>query len=162
MHPQPLYSYAEHTGEVFSVEWSHIDKRRFVSSSYDRSLKIWDANSTKSILTFGHDFVVYQSVWHPTHEQIVASCSGDETFRVWDLRTFKAVKTVKAHDNEILSLDFNKYENYIATGSTDNTIKIFDLRSTLDQPLLVINGHQLAVRKVKFSPYHANTLISAS
>jgi len=81
---------------------------------------------------------------------------------VWDLRTFKAVKTVKAHDNEILSLDFNKYENYIATGSTDNSIKIFDLRATLDQPLLVINGHQLAVRKVKFSPYHSNTLLSAS
>lgn len=92
-------------------------------------------------MTFGHDFVVYQSVWHPTHEQIIASCSGDETFRIWDLRTFKAVKTVKAHDNEILTIDFNKYENYVATGSTDNTIKIFDLRSTVDTPLMVINGH---------------------
>ena len=51
------------------------------------------------------------------------------------------MKTVKAHDNEILSIDFNKYENYIATGSTDNSIKVFDLRATLDQPLMVINGH---------------------
>lgn len=83
-------------------------------------------------------------MWHPTHESIIASCSGDETFRIWDLRTCKAVKTVKAHDNGA-GCDFNKYENYIATGSTDNTIKIFDLRSTIDTPLLVINGHQLAV-----------------
>lgn len=132
MHPQPLYNFAEHTGEVFSVEWSHIDKRRFLSASYDRTVKVWDANSTKSLFTFNHEFVAYQASWHPTHEQIIASCSGDETFRVWDLRTGNDVKCVKAHDNEILCLDFNKYENYVATGSTDGSMKVWDLRSTLD------------------------------
>ena len=108
-------------------------------------MKVWDANSTKSLYTFGHEFVVYQGVWHPTHQDILASCSGDETCRVWDLRNGKEVKSIKAHDNEILCLDFNKYENYVATGSTDSEIKVWDLRSTIDQPIIQLSGHQLAV-----------------
>lgn len=162
LYEQPIREFSEHTGEVYTCEWSHIDKRRFLSTSYDHTVKVWDVTGTQSIATFQHSFVAYQASWHPTHDSIIASCSGDETFRVWDLRTGKDVKTVKASQNEILSLDFNKYENYVATGSTDSVIRIWDLRASLDEPLAVLEGHQLAVRKVKFSPYHANTLASAS
>lgn len=82
--------------------------------------------------------------------------------RVWDLRTGKDIKRIHAHQNDILSIDFNKYENFIATAGTDNLIKVFDLRANVDQPLITLLGHQLAVRKIKFSPYHANILASAS
>ena len=96
--------------------------------------------------------------------------------RVWDVRTGKDVKVIKAHSNEILSFDFNKYDNLIASGSTDNTIRIWvgfpsrllsltpcqDLRSKMNEPLAVLSRHQLAVRRVKFSPYHSNVLASAS
>lgn len=162
MHEKPIFSYAEHTQEVFSVEWSHIDKRRFASASYDQSVKVWDVTSDVSLYSFKHAFVAYQATWHPTHESILASCSGDETFRIWDLREGKDVKAVKAHENEILSIDFNKYENLIASGCTDGSIKVWDLRATLDEPLMKLPGHLLACKKLKFSPYHANTLISCS
>jgi peroxin-7 len=109
-----------------------------------------------------HDFVVYQAVWHPTHESIFGSCSGDQTLRIWDIRTGKDVKKIHAHDNEILSCDFNKYENFIASASTDGTIKLWDLRSTIESPIMTLTGHQLAVRKIKFSPFHANILASGS
>lgn len=82
--------------------------------------------------------------------------------RIWDTRTGKDVKRIHAHLNEILSCDFNKYENFIATSSTDNTIKLWDLRSTIESPIMTLKAHQLAVRKVKFSPYHANILASSS
>ena len=29
-------------------------------------------------------------------------------------------------------------------------------------PLMILSAHQLAVRKIKFSPYHANILASSS
>mmetsp|Transcript_8463 Transcript_8463/g.7833 ORF Transcript_8463/g.7833 Transcript_8463/m.7833 type:complete len:97 (+) Transcript_8463:594-884(+) len=59
-------------------------------------------------------------------------------------------------------MDFNKYENFIATSSTDNLIKLWDLRSTVSSPIMTLKQHQLAVRRVKFSPYHANVLASTS
>ena len=122
LYSKPVFSYKEHLQEIYSCEWSHIDKRRFLSASYDRTLKVWDVTSNFSLYTFDHSFVVYQGVWHPTHESIIASWGGDEKFKIWDLRTGKDVKSVKAHDNEILSIDFNKYENYVATGCTDSSI----------------------------------------
>jgi len=78
------------------------------------------------------------------------------------MRSGKDVKKIHAHNNDVLSIDFNKYENFIATASTDNLIKIFDLRANIDQPLMTLMEHRLAVRKIKFSPYHANILASSS
>lgn len=72
------------------------------------------------------------------------------------------MKRIHAHTNEVLSMDFNKYENFVATASTDNTIKVWDLRATTDSPIMILAGHQLAVRRIKFSPFHANILASAS
>ena len=62
----------------------------------------------------------------------------------------------------MLSIDFNKYENFIATGSTDNTVKVWDLRATTDFPIMMLTGHTLAVKRVRFSPFHANILASTS
>lgn len=59
-------------------------------------------------------------------------------------------------------MDFNKYENFVATASTDNTIKVWDLRSTTESPIMMLTQHTLPVRRVKFSPYHANILASGS
>lgn len=78
------------------------------------------------------------------------------------MRSGKDVKKIHAHNNDVLSIDFNKYENFMATASTDNLIKIFDLRANIDQPLMTLMEHRLAVRKIKFSPYHANILASSS
>ena len=101
-------------------------------------------------------------MWHPTHESIFGSCSGDQTCRVWDLRSGKNVKKIHAHNAEVLSMDFNKYENFVATSGTDNMIKVWDLRATTDVPIMTLTEHVMAVRRVKFSPYHANILASAS
>lgn len=74
---QPIRVLKEHTNEVFNCEWNHINKRKILSASYDRTIKLWDVNAVSSEATFQHDFVVYNSIWHPTHESIFGSCSGD-------------------------------------------------------------------------------------
>lgn len=158
----PVRVFKEHSGEVFGCEWNHINKGKILSASYDRTIKLWDITAPASLATFTHDFVVYQAIWHPTHESIFGSCSGDQSVRIWDIRSGKEVKRIHAHLNEVLSCDFNKYENFIATSSTDGQIKLWDLRSTIESPIMTLTGHKLAVRKIKFSPYHANILASAS
>lgn len=42
---QPVAEFKEHQGEVFGVEWNHINKRKILSASYDRTIKLWDANN---------------------------------------------------------------------------------------------------------------------
>ena len=125
-------------------------------------VKVWDATKMAQLQEFSHEFTAYSAIWHPTHESILGSCSGDQTMRIWDLRQGKDVKRIHAHSNEVLSMDFNKYENLVATCSTDFTIKVWDLRSTSEQPIMMLTAHTLPVKKIKFSPYHANILASGS
>ena len=151
-----------HAKEVNSVEWSHLNKRTILTSSNDQTVKVWDATTMTQQAEFSHDFTAYQAIWHPTHESIFGSCSGDQTMRVWDLRSGRDVKRIHAHTNEVLSMDFNKYENFVATASTDNTIKVWDLRATTESPIMMLTAHTLPVKRIKFSPYHANILASGS
>jgi peroxin-7 len=153
-----------HQGEVFGVEWNHINKRTLLTASNDKTIGLWDAQSLQQgpVKRFVHDHTVYAAIWHPTHDSIFGSCSGDQTCRVWDLRSGKDVKRIHAHQNEILSMDFNKYENFVATAGSDNMIKLWDLRATSDMPIMILTAHTLAVRRIKFSPYHANILASGS
>eukprot|EP00441_Pelagodinium_beii_P011707 CAMPEP_0197682110 /NCGR_PEP_ID=MMETSP1338-20131121/95987_1 /TAXON_ID=43686 ORGANISM="Pelagodinium beii, Strain RCC1491" /NCGR_SAMPLE_ID=MMETSP1338 /ASSEMBLY_ACC=CAM_ASM_000754 /LENGTH=71 /DNA_ID=CAMNT_0043263535 /DNA_START=1 /DNA_END=213 /DNA_ORIENTATION=+ len=58
------------------------------------------------------------------------------------------VQSIQAHQHEILTVDWNKYNEFmVVTGSVDKTIRTFDLRN-LTQPVQVLHGHQLAVRRV--------------
>lgn len=49
----PVRTFKEHSNEVFSCEWNHINKRKFLSAAYDRTIKLWDINMvTGSEATF--------------------------------------------------------------------------------------------------------------
>eukprot|EP01066_Platyproteum_vivax_P007155 Platyproteum_vivax@DN2730_c0_g1_i2.p1 len=72
------------------------------------------------------------------------------------------ISSFKAHNSDILTVDWNKYRSTVLiTGSTDHTMKTWDLRKA-SQPVNVLAGHSLAVRKVKTHPHHPNLAISAS
>ena len=39
----PVAASKGHDGEVFSVEWNHINKRTIISGSFDKTIKLWEA-----------------------------------------------------------------------------------------------------------------------
>lgn len=82
-----------------------------------------------------------------------------------------AALTVPASGSEILTIDWNKYRPFtLATGSVDKSIKVWDCRmikmSEVNQVggvcEMQLPGHEYAVRKVQWSPHHADVLASAS
>ena len=89
------------------------------------------------------------------------SCGTDGTARIWDIKTQKNALAIPAHAQEVLCCDFNKYEDIVATGSGDNTIRLWDLRNVA-RPVNVLPGHRYAVKRVKFSPWDAQHLLSCS
>lgn len=92
---------------------------------------------------------------------MIASAGQDGTCRIWDVKTQKNALAIPAHAQEVLTCDFSKYEDVIATGSGDNTIRLWDLRM-VSRPISMLTGHRYAVKKVRFSPWTANHLLSAS
>uniref|UniRef100_A0A5F8GCU4 Peroxin-7 n=1 Tax=Monodelphis domestica TaxID=13616 RepID=A0A5F8GCU4_MONDO len=160
----PLQVFKEHTQEVYSVDWSQTrGEQLVVSGSWDQTAKLWDPTVGKSLCTFrGHEGVIYSTIWSPHIPGCFASTSGDQTLRVWDVKTSGVKIVIPAHQAEILSCDWCKYnENLLVTGAVDCSLRGWDLRN-IRQPVFELLGHAYAIRRVKFSPFHASLLASCS
>eukprot|EP00300_Choanocystis_sp_HF-7_P010922 c17216_g1_i2.p1 GENE.c17216_g1_i2~~c17216_g1_i2.p1 ORF type:complete len:176 (+),score=35.08 c17216_g1_i2:494-1021(+) len=116
-----------------------------------------------SIRTFAeHAHVVYAAKWSPHDATVFASASGDKTLKIWDVNVPHAVQTIPGHLGEVLTCDWNKYlPNTIATGSVDRSVKIWDLRNP-SRELNMFAAHDLAVRRVVFSPHSPDIFASAA
>ncbi|XP_060096018.1 peroxisomal biogenesis factor 7 [Heteronotia binoei] len=160
----PLQVYKEHTQEVYSVDWSQTrGEQLIVSGSWDQTAKLWDPTVGQSLCTFkGHEGVIYSTIWSPHIPGCFASASGDQTLRIWDAKAPRLPVVIPAHQAEILSCDWCKYDqNLLVTGAVDCNLKGWDLRN-IRQPVFSLFGHTYAVRRVKFSPFHATVLASCS
>uniref|UniRef100_A0A8C8U4F8 Peroxin-7 n=1 Tax=Peromyscus maniculatus bairdii TaxID=230844 RepID=A0A8C8U4F8_PERMB len=167
---------------LFDVTWSENNEHVLVTCSGDGSLQLWDtAKPTgplqvykehtqewdptvgSSLCTFtGHESVIYSTIWSPHIPGCFASASGDQTLRVWDVKTAGVRIVIPAHQTEILSCDWCKYnENLVVTGAVDCSLRGWDLRN-VRQPVFELLGHTYAIRRVKFSPFHATVLASCS
>lgn len=150
----------------------------------DKSL-MTDSQSRKPIISIsdrkehpnllGNKDCIYQAQFSPHNQNMVMSCSGNSYVTLFDIRqpsNGSNQPRFLAHGGlEALTCDFNKYRpNVIATGGVDKMINIWDLRmirkmvSHGHQPMSIneIPGHELAVRKVSWSPHYSNILLSTS
>ena len=108
----------------------------------------------------GHESVVYEARWHPRQSGLIASVSADCSLRLFDLKQNRPIINPLAHPTEILSVDWSKYDDsLLVTGACDNTLRLWDIRM-LNQSIASLQGHQAAVRRVKFDPHRRDRLAS--
>lgn len=165
----PLLHNMEHQAEVSCVSWGLVSKNEFLTSSWDGTVKVFNAQQPQAaMVTFqGHAKEVYEVSPSPQNPALCFSCSGDGTWRVWDRRTSgngrPAALQAIAHQGQIvLTIDANKYDmNIFATGSVDQTIKLWDVRRPEREVVVMPRGHEGAVRRVRFSP-HVRSLLASS
>jgi WD40 repeat protein len=85
----------EHQDEVLSIAFSQ-DGNMLASTSADRSIKLWEANTGKCTKTiYGHKGWVWSAVFTLDHKTLV-SCSGDETVKLWDVQTGQCINTLRS------------------------------------------------------------------
>ena len=78
-----LQTLTGHKHNVTSVVFSQ-NSQRIVSGSYDKTVKVWDANSGKELHTLtGHTNAVRSVAFSPDGQRIVSG-SGDKTVKIWD------------------------------------------------------------------------------
>ncbi len=154
-----------------------------------RSFK-WSPNRPQSLFTIPTHSCTYSAAFSPHSPNLLSSVSSDSHLRLFDLRTPSSasnhlVVSIPIHSpqtppfnltgetirqqstafppNEALTHDWNKYRSTIvATAGVDRLIRTFDIRNPNVGPLVILQGHDYAVRKVAWSPHLSDTLLSAS
>lgn len=138
-----------HQQPVSAIAFSP-DGQQLVSSSFDKTIKLWDPNSGKCVKTLlGHQNRIWTVAFHPNGRQI-ASGGDDNHTKIWDLERGRCIKTIVGHTNAILSVKLSPDGDYLASGNEDNTIRIWSVdREKIVQTL---RGHTNRVWSVNFSP----------
>lgn len=146
-----------HADTVWSIA-QQPNTQNILSSSADKTVKLWNISSGKVIQTFArHSSTVWAVAVSPDGKKF-ASASGDRTADVWDLATGKFLCTLAGHSGTVWSAAFST-DGEIATASDDTTIRLWS--TVTGKAVRQLNGHSGAVRAIAFSP-NGQHLISAS
>lgn len=114
-----------------------------MSCSDDRTVRLWDLPSDKSMTTFdGHQDYVRCGAFMPAQSGLLASGSYDQTVRLWDSRIGGKAVMVFKHAAPIESV-LPMPSGTALLASSDNTISVLDIIAA--KPIHMLRNHQKTV-----------------
>lgn len=138
-----LYVLDGHSAETTSCAFSHDG--RLVTTSKDRTAKIWDGQELLVTLSGHRDWVTGCAF----AANLVATASSDQKARIWNSWTGELLHVLK-HGDWVKNCAFSTDEKMIATASHDSTAQLWDSKS--GNLILSLKGHRNSVLHCAFSP----------
>jgi len=137
---QYLETYEGHYLAVYSVKWNKFHPRVFLSCSADWTIKMWDMQITRPIMTFDLGYAVGDIEWAPYSSTVFSAVTSAGMLYVWDLHQEKhthlcehpAMKRAKA-----LHISFNSIDPIILVGDERGGVNSFKLSNSLRKGPLV-------------------------
>ncbi|MGD1807400.1 protein kinase domain-containing protein [Dapis sp. BLCC M126] len=162
-----------HQKWVCSVAFNNDDKI-VASGSEDETIKLWEVDSSREILTIrGHSGYVNSVTFSPDGK-ILASGSDDKTIRLWEVKTGKLLCILGdwsqgeyfGHSGGVTAIAFSPDGKILASASKDKNVKIWRLGDDIydanfGKVMMTLSGHSRPVRAIAFSP-DGKTLASGS
>ncbi|NMG06043.1 TIR domain-containing protein [Brasilonema sp. UFV-L1] len=139
-----------HNGLISRVEWSP-DGKMLASSSFDRTIKLWNIETGECCNTLkGHSGRVWSVAWSPD-EKLIASGSADNTIRLWRVDTGEVEYKISMDTGICLSMAWSLDGQILVSGGMrdDWSIMFWNLRTRRRQ---TIEGHSGQVNSLAWSP----------
>ncbi len=134
------------------------DGKTLVTGSRDKSIRVWDLNTTKVIrMLQGHTEEITSLAFSRDGTQL-ASASKDQNIRIWNLSSTDEHRNFVGHDGYVWSAVFSNDGKFFASGGADRQIII---RNTATGDIIKkIDAHKLAVTALAYNP-DGSQLVSA-
>ncbi|MFH1197783.1 MAG: NB-ARC domain-containing protein [bacterium] len=147
---QSLLSLLEgHTHGVSSLSITP-DGKRVVSGSEDKTLRVWEIESSECLRTLeGHTDTVSSVSITPDGKRAVSG-SWDKTLRVWDIESGECLRTLEGHTDDVSSLSITPDGKRAVSGSWDKTLRVWDIE--IGECLRTLEGHTGTVSSVSIIP----------
>ncbi len=153
-----------HAAPVRSVSFS-ADGNLIVSGSHDNTVKVWDADSGRTLNTFrGHDSWVRSCAFSPDGRTVV-SAGHDNRATLWSVTDYEEVRVLQGrvlqgHNDAVLSASFNRDGKSIVTASRDRSAKTWDF-ATGREIQSFEEGHSFLASNAVFFPDGKRLVTSA-
>ena len=139
-----LKTWKEHKQPVWTTKFSPTESTTLLSTSDDRTIRLWDLPSQESTITFtGHqDYVRCGAFMTGQASSLLVSGSYDQTVRLWDSRTPSAAVMTFKHAAPVESV-LPMPSGTTILAAADNQISALDLVAA--KPLHTMSNHQKTV-----------------
>lgn len=136
---KPVGTIARSSGNVQSKGHSHgvthlgffpFDAQAFLSSSFDKTLKMWATERASLSAEFHLNATVYSHATSPIASHLLVSCATQHSnVRLVDLKSGSAVQALVAHGGPVLCTAWSpRHEHILASGHADGRVRIWDIR----------------------------------
>ncbi|NIM17214.1 MAG: hypothetical protein GTO45_34850, partial [Candidatus Aminicenantes bacterium] len=138
----------KHSSKVTCVFLSPSGKH-IISGSIDNTIKIWDIEKGKEILTLNGHHQPVTSIGASADGRYMISGSVDNTIRLWALKKGEENHIFKGHKDWITCVCVSPDGKYFVSGSVDSTIKLWDASNKKE--IRTFKGHNGSVNSVIIS-----------
>ncbi len=148
--PKLEQSFENHADWVFGVAFS-ADAKYLVTSSRDKTAKVWDLTTKESVLTFSdHQATVYAVAIKPDGK-IGVSAGEDKQIRFWNSTGDpKQIAAAGGHGEGVYRLLYHPTQPLLVTCSGDKTVRIWNADSRA--AVKTLSGHTDQVYAIAISP----------
>src|SRR5260221_4313152 len=142
--------FAGHTASVNSIAFA-LDGKSIASGSDDKTARLWDIATSKSIHVFaGHSGAVKSVAISPDGQTLLTG-SADNTAISWDIQSGQQVRTFSGHTGSVNKVAFTPDGSQMLTASDDKTAKLWDVQT--GALVRTFEGaHSLGILAAAFSP----------
>ncbi|KAJ6962168.1 WD repeat-containing protein 44 [Populus alba x Populus x berolinensis] len=162
---KPLHEFQGHNGEVLDLSWSK--KRFLLSSSVDKTVRLWQVGCDRCLRVFSHNNYVTSVDFNPVDDNYFISGSIDGKVRIWEVLGCRVVDYTDIREIVTAACYRPGGKGGLIGTMTGNCLfyDIIDNRLQLDAQICLQGKKKLPGRRItgfEFSPSDPSKLVVTS